>query len=286
VIIVSYVVGGPDPSNLSLDTLKLFRYSSLTSLRLQNVRLDRFANGSVESLPLENLESLHLEVYKYSDEILEKLLRNAKLLKRFEFHHPFHELGRDTPDFPRLLRPCRESIKIIELCWDCRRPSFGDESMKFADFASLQYLAIPPRVLFGSYIYDGDIDWLPKIREHLPPSLKVLFLKDIAINERSPLPGDPSDVPDWVLLPCAFEMVKTLVDYEELFPSLCIIAWTSEVNTPEPWQLSERAFKIGITVECMKNRVQLEPDAEWLDELERTPETEYSDTGSEDCAEE
>src|SRR6478752_168863 len=70
--------------------------------------------------------------------------------------------------------------------------------MKFADFTSLQYIAIPLRVLFGSYIYDGDVDWLPKLRAHLPPSLKVLFLQDIAINERH-IPGDNSDIPDLLL---------------------------------------------------------------------------------------
>jgi hypothetical protein len=89
--------------------------------------------------------------------------------------------------------------------------------MKFADFTSLQYIAIPLRVLFGSYIYDGDKDWLPKLRAHLPPSLKVLFLQEIAINERH-IPGDNSDISDCVLLPCDFEMIKTLIDYEELFP--------------------------------------------------------------------
>ncbi|KAH7147670.1 hypothetical protein DER46DRAFT_650930 [Fusarium sp. MPI-SDFR-AT-0072] len=256
-----------------------------------NARLDRYASGSVQSFPLENLESLHLEVYKYPDKILEKLLRNAKSLEHFEFHHPMDESDRDAPNFPRLLRPCRESLKVIELYWDCRRPAFEDKPMKFADFTSLQHLAVPPRALFGPYLYDRDIKWLPKLREHLPPSLKVLFLQEIEIYEKTPLLlpgqqlGDDCD-PWWYLIPTDYDMVETPIDYEAFFPSLSIIAWTSEVDTQPPWQLDEPAVKVGITLQCAKTRIQLEPDAEWLDELERNPATEYSDPGSEESSEE
>ncbi|KAF5670255.1 hypothetical protein FCIRC_8993 [Fusarium circinatum] len=256
---VSYDIRGPDPRILSLDEIKLFRYPSLTSLRLHNVTLDRYAPDLVQPLPLENLESLHLEVYNYSDKILERLLRNAKKLKRFEFHHPMEELDRDTPNFPRLLRPCQESIKIIELYWDCHRPALENKPMKFANFTSLQYIAAPPRVLFGAYPYERDIEWLPRLREHLPPSLKFL-------------------------MPADYDMVKTLLDYEALFPALSLIAWTSPVDTQPPWRLDEPAGKIGIELKCAKTRIQLEPDEEWLDELERNPATVYSDTGSE-CSE-
>ncbi|KAF5591435.1 hypothetical protein FPCIR_6078 [Fusarium pseudocircinatum] len=283
---VSYDIRGPDPRILSLDEIKLFRYPSLTCLRLHNVRLDRYASELVQPLPFENLESLHLEVYNYTDKILERLLRNAKKLKRFEFHHPMDESDRNTPNFPRLLRPCRESIKVIELYWDCRRPYFEDKPMKFADFKSLQYIAAPPKALFGRYLYQGDIEWLPKLREHLPPTLKVLFLQEIEIYEKTPLllPGQEftGDYdPWWYLIPADFDMVKTLLDYEALFPALSIIAWTSPVGTDPPWQLSEPAVKIGIEMNCAKTRIQYEPDEEWLDELERNPATAYSDTGSE-----
>ncbi|KAG5793073.1 hypothetical protein H9Q69_007882 [Fusarium xylarioides] len=283
---VNYDIRSPDPRILSLDEIKLFRYPSLTSLRLHNVRLDRYASELVQPLPLENLESLHLEVYNYTDKILERLLRNAKKLKRFEFHHPMDESDRNTPNFPRLLRPCRESIKVIELYWDCRRPYFEDRPMKFANFKSLQYIAAPPKALFGHYLYQGDIEWLPKLREHLPPSLKVLFLQEIEIYEKTPLlpPGqeltDDYD-PWWYLIPADYDMVKTLIDYEALFPALSVIAWTSPVGTDPPWQLSEPAVKIGIELKCAKTRIQFEPDEEWLDELERNPATVYSDTGSE-----
>lgn len=269
-----------------MDEIKLFRYPSLTSLRLHNVRLDRYAPDLVQPLPFENLESLHLEVYKYTDKILERLLRNAKKLKRFEFQHPMNESDRDTPNFPRLLRPCRESIKVIELYWDCRRPAFEDKPMKFANFTSLQYIAAPPRVLFGVYLYQGDYAWLPKLREHLPPSLKVLFLQDIEIYEKTPLLLEGQQLTDdydpwWYLTPADYDMVKTLLDYEALFPALSIIAWTSPVGTEPPWQLDEPAVKIGIELKCAKTRIQLEPDEEWLDELERNPATVYSDTASE-----
>ncbi|KAF4961218.1 hypothetical protein FGADI_455 [Fusarium gaditjirri] len=288
---LSYDMRTPGPRILSLDEIKLFRYPSLTSLRLQNVRLDRFTPDSVQPLPLENLESLHLDVYNYSEKILEKLLRNAKSLKRFEFHHPMHdESERSTPNFPRLLRPCRESLKVIELYWDCHRPVFEDKPLKFADFTSLQYLAVPPRALFGRpYVWEPGINWLPKLREHLPPSLKVLLLQDIEIYEKTPLLlegqqlGDNHD-PWWYLIPADYDMVKTLLDYEALFPSLSIIAWTSAVDTQPPRQLYEPAIKLGIIIECVKNRLKLEPDEEWLDELERNPSTVYSDTGSE-CSE-
>ncbi|KAF5717952.1 hypothetical protein FMUND_5496 [Fusarium mundagurra] len=283
---VSYDVRSPDPRILSLDEIKLFRYPSLTSLRLHNVRLDCYASELVQPLPLENLESLHLEVYNYTDKILERLLRNAKKLKRFEFHHPMEESDRNTPNFPRLLRPCRESIKVIELYWDCRRPYFEDKPMKFANFTSLQYIAAPPKALFGHYLYQGDIEWLPKLREHLPPSLKVLFLQDIEIYEKTPLLAPGQEVTDetydpwWYLIPADYDMVKTLLDYEALFPALSVIAWTSRVGTEPPWQLYEPAVKLGIQLKCAKTRIQFEPDEEWLDELERNPATEYSDTGS------
>ncbi|KAF5635374.1 hypothetical protein F25303_8521 [Fusarium sp. NRRL 25303] len=240
---------------------------------------------TVQPLPFENLESLHLEVYNYTDKILERLLRNANKLKRLEFHHPMNESDRDTPNFPRLLRTCRDTIKVIELYWDCRRPAFEDKPMKFANFTSLQYIAAPPKVLFGAYPYERDIEWLPKFREHLPPSLKVLFLQEIEIYEKTPLlpPGqqltDDYD-PWWYLMPADYDMVKTLLDYEALFPALSIIAWTSPVGTEPPWQLDEPAVKIGIELKCAKTRIQLEPDEEWLDELERNPATVYSDTAS------
>ncbi|CVL09201.1 uncharacterized protein FPRN_14499 [Fusarium proliferatum] len=283
---VSYDIRSPDPRILSLDEIKLFRYPSLTSLHLHNVRLDLYAPDLVQPLPFENLEFLHLEVHNYTDKILERLLRNAKKLKRFEFHHPMNESDRDIPNFPRLLRTCRETIKVIELYWDCRRPAFEDKPMKFANFTSLQYIAAPPRVLFGAYPYERDIEWLPKLREHLPPSLKVMFLQDIEIYEKTPLlpPGqqltDDYD-PWWYLMPADYDMVKTLLDYEALFPALSIIAWTSPVGTEPPWQLDEPAVKIGIELKCAKTRIQLEPDEEWLDELERNPATVYSDTASE-----
>ncbi|KAF5546481.1 hypothetical protein FNAPI_8839 [Fusarium napiforme] len=243
---------------------------------------------TVQPLPLENLESLSLEVYNYTDEILEKLLRNAKKLKRFEFHHPMDESDPGTPNFPRILRPCRESIKVIDLYWDCRHPGFEARPLKFAKFTSLQYIAIPPKALFGAYLYQPDIEWLPKLKAHLPPSLKVLFLQDIEIHERTPLlpPGQELNYdPWWYLIPADYDMVKTLIDYEALFPALSVIAWTSPVGTEPPWQLYEPADKIGIELKCAKSRIQLEPDEEWLDELERYPATVYSDTGSEDASE-
>lgn len=283
---VSYDIRSPDPRVLSLDEIKLFRYPSLTSLRLHNVRLDLYAPDLVQPLPFENLESLHLEIYNYTDKILERLLRNAKKLKRFEFHHPMNESDQNIPNFPRLLRTCRETIKVIELYWDCRRPAFEDKPMKFANFTSLQYIAAPPRVLFGAYPYERDIEWLPKLREHLPPSLKVMFLQDIEIYEKTPLLPSGQQltddyVPWWYLMPADYDMVKTLLDYEALFPALSIIAWTSPVGTEPPWQLDEPAVKIGIELKCAKTRIQLEPDEEWLDELERNPATVYSDTASE-----
>ncbi|RBR19584.1 hypothetical protein FVER53590_10917 [Fusarium verticillioides] len=281
--IVSYDIRGPDPRILSLDEIKLFRYPSLISLRLRNVKLDHYASELVQPLPLENLESLHLEVYNYTDKILERLLRNAKKLKRFEFHHPMNEIDRATPNFPRILRPCRESIKVIDLYWDCHRPYFEDKPMKFANFESLQYIAAPPKALFGRYLYRGDIEWLPKLREHLPPGLKVLFLQDIEIYEKTPLllPGQELNDPWWYLIPADYDMVKTLIDHEALFPALSVIAWTSPVGTEPPWQLSEPAVKIGIEMKCAKTRIWYEPDKKWLDELERNPATVYSDTGSE-----
>ncbi|KAF5596819.1 hypothetical protein FPANT_4221 [Fusarium pseudoanthophilum] len=288
---VSYDIRGPGPRILSLDELKLFRYPSLTSLRLHHVRLDRYASELVQPLPLENLESLQIEVYNYTDEIMERLLRNAKKLKRFEFHHPMDEIDRGSPNFPRILRPCRESIKVIDLYWDCRHRGFGNRPLKFAKFTSLQYIAIPPRALFGAYLYQPDIEWLPKLREHLPPTLKVLFLQDIEIHERTPLlpPGqeytDDYQEPWWCLIPADYNMVKTLLDYEALFPALSIIAWTSPVGTEPPWQVSEPADKIGIELKYATSRMQLEPDEEWLDELERYPATVYSDTGSEEASE-
>ena len=81
-------------------------------------------------------------------------------------------------------------------------------------------------------------------------------------------------------MPADYDMVKTLLDYEALFPALSIIAWTSPVGTEPPWQLDEPAVTIGIELKCAKTRIQLEPDEEWLDELERNPATVYSDTAS------
>ncbi|KAF5636157.1 hypothetical protein F52700_5471 [Fusarium sp. NRRL 52700] len=153
-------------------------------------------------------------------------------------------------------------------------------------YASSTGIAAPPRALFGAYLYEPDIQWLPKLREHLPPSLKVLFLQDIEIYEKTPLLAAGQELTDdydpwWYLLPADYDMVKTLLDYEALFPALSIIAWTSTVGTDPPWRLYEPADKIGIDLRCAKTRIQLEPDEEWLDELERNPATVYSDTGSE-----
>ncbi|KAF4428803.1 hypothetical protein FACUT_9260 [Fusarium acutatum] len=175
----------------------------------------------------------------------------------------------------------------LELCWDCRRPALEDKPMKFANFTTLQNIAAPPRVLFGAYPYERHIEWLPKLRKHLPPSLKVLFLQEIETYEKTPILLEGQQLTDdydpwWYLIPADYGMVKTLIDYEALFPSLSIIAWKSPVGTELPWQLDEPAVKIGIKLRCAKTRIQLEPDEEWLDWLERNPATEYSDTGSEE----
>ncbi|KAF4454372.1 hypothetical protein F53441_3089 [Fusarium austroafricanum] len=253
---------------MTLQDVPLLNHPSLKTLKLQRLMIDVFAQPSVRSLPFENLDSFYLHTGEYSFEILNKFLKNAKSLRHLEFHHPFDvSPHRDPPDFPELLQPCKGNLKILELWWDCRESiCFNGAGMKFAEFTALQYLAIPPRALFGSYYWEKDLDFLQMLKDHIPPNLKVLFLQDIYpcwLEEKFPLGVDP----EGVLLPNDYELIKTMLINAELFPSLKYIVWTSEIGTIPPEDLDDLGADLGITLEWLTDKSELMPDQKWLDKL-------------------
>ncbi|CZR43774.1 uncharacterized protein FPRO_07309 [Fusarium proliferatum ET1] len=246
----------------------LFPHPTLTTLKLWNLTIDALARSSVRPLPFENLDSFYLHARGYSHEVLNKFLKNAKSLRHLEFHHPFDVRPHsDPPDFSDLLQPCKRSLKILELWWDCTdHLSFNSPGMKFAECTALQYLAIPPTALFGPYWYKRDLDFLQMLKDHIPPNLKVLFLQDIyPCWSEEPLPPDCD--PEAILLPNDHKLIKTLLINIELFPALRYIAWTSEIGTIPPEDLDDMAGELGITLEWMTNRSELPPDVKWLDSL-------------------
>lgn len=258
---------GQSPRNVYVDSAGCFPTQLSQPLKLRNLTIDALARSSVRPLPFENLDS-YLHARGYSHEVLNKFLKNAKSLRHLEFHHPFDVRPHsDPPDFSDLLQPCKSSLKILELWWDCTdHLSFNSPGMKFAECTALQYLAIPPTALFGPYWYKRDLDFLQMLKDHIPPNLKVLFLQDIyPCWSEEPLPPDCD--PEAILLPNDHDLIKTLLINIELFPALRYIAWTSEIGTIPPEDLDDMAGGLGITLEWMTNRFDLPPDVKWLDSL-------------------
>ncbi|KAG5767393.1 hypothetical protein H9Q73_014288 [Fusarium xylarioides] len=253
---------------MTLNDIPLLSHPSLTTLKLQKVRIREFGRPSVRPLPFENLDSFYLHAPDYSYEVLNKFLKNAKSLRHLEFHHPFDVSARsDPPDFSELLQPCKRSLQILELWWDCMETlCFNNPGMKFAEFTALQYLAIPPRALFGPYWYENDLDFLQMLKDHIPPSLKVLFLQDIYPCWSEEELAEDCD-PEAILLPNDYKLIKTLLANKEFFPSLRYIAWTSEIGTLPPGDLEDMAAELGITIELVSNRLELPPGLKWLDSL-------------------
>ncbi|RBR14517.1 hypothetical protein FVER53590_03360 [Fusarium verticillioides] len=255
-----------------LKTLNFMEQNPRETYGMTLIRIREFGRPSVRPLPFENLDSFYLHAPDYSYEVLNKFLKNAKSLRHLEFHHPFDVSARsDPPDFSKLLQPCKSSLQILELCWDCMDPlCFNNPGMKFADFTALQYLAIPPRALFGPYWYEKDLDFLQMLKDHIPPSLKVLFLQDISpcwSEEELDEELDEDCDPEAVLLPNDYKLIKTLLTNKELFPSLRYIAWTSEIGTIPPEDLDNMAAELGMTIKLVANRLELPPDPKWLDSL-------------------
>ncbi|KAF5674647.1 hypothetical protein FCIRC_7712 [Fusarium circinatum] len=248
---------------ITLQDIPLLSHPTLTTLKLQKVRVGEFARPSVRPLPLENLDSFYLHAHDYSYEVLNKFLKNAKSLRHLEFHHPFDVPAlRDPPDFSDLLQPCKSSLKILELWWDCHDPlCFNNPGMKIAEFTALQYLAIPPRALFGPYWYEKNLDFLQMLKDNIPPNLKVLFLQ-----EMYPCWSE-EEMPEGILLPNDYKLIKTLLTNKKLFPSLRYIAWTSEIGTVPPEDLEDMAAELGMALELLSNRSELPPDTKWLDGL-------------------
>ncbi|KAF5564850.1 hypothetical protein FNAPI_1928 [Fusarium napiforme] len=257
---------------MTLNDIPLLSHPSLTTLKLEKVRIRELGRPSVRPLPFENLDSFYLHAGDYSYEVLKKFLKNAKSLRHLEFHHPFYVAARsDPPDFSQLLQPCKNSLQILELWWDCMdRLCFNNPGMKFADFTALQYLAIPPRALFGPYWYEKDLDFLQMLKDHIPPNLKVLFLQEIGpcwSHEELDEEIDEDCDPEAILLPNDYKLIKALLTNKELFPSLRYIAWTSEIDTIPPKDLVDMAGKLGMAIELVVNRLELPPDVKWLDKL-------------------
>lgn len=257
---------------MTLNDIPLLSHPSLTTLKLQKVNIGVFARPSVRPLPYENLDSFYLHASDYSYEVLNRFLKNAKSLRHLEFHHPFDiSARRDPPDFSELLQPCKSSLKILELWWDCmERLCFNGPGMKFADFTALEYLAIPPRALFGPYWYEENLDFLQMLKDNIPPNLKVLFLQDIypcwSEEELDEELEDDCD-PEAILLPNDYKLINTLLTNVESFPSLRYIAWTSEIGTRPPKELNDMARDLGMTLKLVSSRLEMPPDVKWLDKL-------------------
>ncbi|KAF5250662.1 hypothetical protein FANTH_4105 [Fusarium anthophilum] len=178
----------------------MFHYSPIPASqlsKLQKVNIAALGRPSVRPLPYDNLDSFYLHASDYSYEVLNKFLKNAKSLRHLEFHHPVNVRPyNDPPDFSQLLQPCKSSLKILELWWDCHDSlCFNNPGMKFAAFTALHYLAIPPRALFGPYWYEKNLDFLQMLKDSVPPCLKVLLLQ-----EMYPCWSE-EEMPEGVLLP-------------------------------------------------------------------------------------
>ncbi|KAF4427473.1 hypothetical protein FACUT_9590 [Fusarium acutatum] len=261
---VNFIEDNPrETYTMTLNDIPLLSHPSITTLKLQKINIGVFARPSVRPLFFENLDSFYLHAGDYSYEVLNKLLKNAKSLRHLEFHHPFDvPAHKDAPDFSELLQPCKSSLKILELWWNCHDSlCFNSPGMKFAEFTALQYLAIPPTALFGPYWYKQNLDFLQMLKDHIPPNLKVLFLQDIYPC------WSEEPIPEGILLPNDYELIKTLLNNAELFPSLKYIAWTSEIGTIPPEDLDDMAGELGIALEWMANRSELMADQKWLDDL-------------------
>ncbi|SCV28467.1 uncharacterized protein FFB14_01739 [Fusarium fujikuroi] len=255
VIPVNFIQDNPrETYTMTLNDIPLLSHPSLTALKLQKVNVGVFAWPSVRPLPYENLDSFYLHARDYSYEVLNRFLKNAKSLRHLEFHHPFDS-----------------SLKILELWWECMGTlCFNNPGMKFTEFTTLEYLAIPPRALFGPYWYENNLDFLQMLKDHIPPNLKVLFLQDVYPCWSEEELGEDIEEdcdPESILLPNDYKLIKTLLTNVDSFPSLRYIVWTSEIGTRPPKDLNDMARDLGMALKLVSNRLEIPPDVKWLDKL-------------------
>ncbi|KAM0281094.1 hypothetical protein ACHAO9_010935 [Fusarium lateritium] len=264
-----FIVTQPNMTRYSLNTqrrftlqdIPLFQQPRLTTLILKLANIDIFAHAAVQPLPYDNLRNFRLWASKYPSAALDKFLKNACKLKKFEFHHHAHAplTESEPPNFSELLQPCQNKLEILQLLWDCHCPlTFNGPGMAFGNFTALRYLAIPPRALFGPYMWTKGIDWLEMVKERIPPNIKILFFQELEI-----WPVEKDEIEDFVedyesdfeyddplfkFSPSDYAMIKTLLENTALFPKLKWIAWTAAVDITEQWDLCELATKVGVNI--------------------------------------
>lgn len=125
---------------LTAQDVPLFQQPRLTTLLLKLSSIEVFARAAVQPVPYDNLRTFRLSASKYPSAALDKFLKNAGKLRKFEFHHNAHARLIDTipPNFSGLLQPCRNKLEILQLSWDCYEPlTFHGPGMAFGDFTAL-----------------------------------------------------------------------------------------------------------------------------------------------------
>lgn len=171
---------------LTAQDMPLFQQPRLTTLLLKLSSIEVFARADVQPLPYDNLRTFRLSASNHPSAALDKFLKNAGKLKKFEFHHNAHARLIDTtpPNFSELLQPCRNKLEILQLSWDCHEPlTFHGPGMAFGDFTALRYLAIPARALFGAYMWTKDINWLQMVTERIPPNVKIMYFDELRFGQ-------------------------------------------------------------------------------------------------------
>jgi hypothetical protein len=245
--------------SLILRDIPLFQQPRLTTLLLKLSSIEVFANVGVQSLPYDNLRTFRLSASKYPSAALGKFLKNAIKLKKFEFHHNTHAPLIDTvpPNFSDLLQPCQNKLEILLLLWYCYCPlTFQGPGMAFGNFTAIRYLAIPPRALFGPYMWTKGINWLQMVRERIPPNIKILFFQELEIwpvedEEKEEFVEDyESDdgEPLFKLSPSDYAMIRTLLENTALLPKLKWIVWTAEVDITEQNDLCNLTTEVGVEI--------------------------------------
>jgi hypothetical protein len=256
---------------LTVQDIPLFQQPRITTLLLKLSSIEVFAHIAVQPLPYDNLRTFRLSASKYPSAALDKFLKNAGKLKKFEFHHNAHARLIETipPNFSELLQPCQNTLEILQLSWDCHEPlTFHGPGMAFGNFTALRYLAIPVRALFGAYMWTKGINWLQMLTKRIPPNVKIMYFDELEIwpvedEEREDFVEDyESDdgEPLFKFSPSDYAMIRTLLENTALFPKLKWIAWTADVDITEQNDLYELAEEVGVNIMGVRGIHDIPPE--------------------------
>ena len=206
----------------------------------------------------ENLTTLVLESYRYSREMLKRMIISSKSMTNIAIYHKFR-LPWPSQDYPPILAHAADTLKLLTLKWiDIRTDT--ERGMDLRKFKALKRLLIDPSFLLGSYTEHCD-DLPQRLAKNLPPNIKELVLEGLVSPYPPPAPNLVETLPAKHV-----GLLRTLIEQKEaLAPSLKAIDMDRlQSDSDFPEQLKDLAQKHGIDLGLLSNP-SMDEDTRWMD---------------------